>query len=628
MAKKKKDSLKKKRTTPTPRSSSLFLRWLKRILFYGAIFSFAFLTFVFLWLWHDFPDIKGIKPGVKRQSIVYLNRHHVEIGRHGDLYGEPLQSNTIPENLKKSLFAIEDSRFMEHAGVDVIGILRAFYRNIRAGHVVQGGSTITQQIAKNVFLSHERSLKRKLQEFAMALLLEKKFTKNQLLAIYFNRAYFGSGVYGVDAAAQEYFGIPATRLTLAQSTVLVSLLKAPSRLSPFNNPEKVKKRAKIVAQRLVELKYISAFDYHHLISSIDNLSFQKPSQKNNAGYFIDWVRHQIPKLIHTKQDLIVRTTLNTSLQENAATVLKKTLNQSGENLHASQGAFVALQVDGAVVSMVGGKDYHQSSFNRAWQAKRQLGSLFKLFVYCAGLENGIFITDQFSDTPPKITGWQPKNYGWRSRGMISVEDGFTYSVNAIAVRIAHKIGIKKVIEMAHRFGLTQPLDENLSTALGSGSSSLLKITAAFAAIKNKARPITPYAILEIWDTNGNLIYQRVPPKQNKPLLSTKVQADITKLLYSSNSRGTGRRAYIPNLSIGSKTGTSQNFRDAWFIGLTPTLIAGVWLGNDDESPMKSVTGGRLPGEIWKKIFLKGLPADQRTSPSVASDKKKKISDSK
>jgi penicillin-binding protein 1A len=591
-----------------------FLNIIKKGLFYGTAFFLAFCIFVFLWLWNDFPDLENIKPGIKRQSIVYLNRQHVEIGRHGDLAGDVLESDALPDTLKKALFAIEDSRFMNHIGIDMIGIMRALYHNIKARHMVQGGSTLTQQIAKNVFLTPKRSIKRKLQEFFVALFLEKKFTKNQLLTIYFNRVYFGSGVYGINAAAQEYFGIPAVRINLAQACVLVSLLKAPSRLSPYNNPEQTKKRAYTVALRLLDLEYVSKERYDQLIQEIHLLTFQKSTALNNSGYFIDKVRHEIKKYTSSKKDLIVITTLNTQLQKNASKTLKEKITQA-QKYDVSQGAFVALQIDGAIAALVGGLDYNQSSFNRAWQAKRQLGSLFKLFVYCAGLENGVRIQDMYTDTPPIISGWRPRNYGWKERGRISVLDGFTYSVNAIAVRIAHKIGIDKVIEMAQRFQLNQHFEPNLSTALGSGSTSLLEITRAFTTFANKGRPIMPYAILEIWDTDGTLLYKRPKQRSSPPIISEYVYQNMQLLLNKANKFGTGRRAYIENFSKGSKTGTSQNFKDAWFIGLTPNLIASVWVGNDNEKPMKKITGGRLPAEIWKEIFLKGLVSNEHLKAS-------------
>lgn len=605
-----------------PKNTHFWLiKVLKRTAFYGFTFTLAFVFFALLWIWQDFPDINQISPGIKRQSIVYLNRNRAEIGRHGDLAGDSLESEAIPTPLKHALFAIEDSRFMSHVGIDFTGIFRALYRNLKAGHIVQGGSTITQQIAKNVFLTSERSLKRKLQEFIAALLLEKKFTKNQLLAIYFNRSYFGSGLYGVNAAAQEYFGIPATRLTLAQSCVLVSLLKAPSRLSPFNRPEQAKKRAQLVAHRLLDLKYISEEQHETLLENLDNLQFQPRSTQNNTGYFIDVVRKEVKALTHSKKDLIVLTTLNTQLQKNASHALSTAISKNGATKNVSQGAFAAMQVDGAIAALIGGTDYNLSPYNRAWQAKRQLGSLFKLFVYCAGLEAGIQLQDKYSDTPPIISGWRPRNYGWRQRGLISVLDGFTYSVNAIAVRIAHQIGIKKVTDMAQRFGLTQPFDQNLSTALGSGSASLLDITASFASFGNAGRPITPYTVLEIWDTDGKRLYKRPEPPKKNPLISESVLENMRLLLYRSNKIGTGRRAYIPGFSQGSKTGTSQNFKDAWFVGFTPNLVAGVWVGNDNEAPMAQITGGRLPAQIWKAAFLKGLPAHK--APATAQTHKKK-----
>jgi penicillin-binding protein 1A len=588
-------------------------------LFFGTVL--VVILFVFGLFLRDLPSIEQIKPGVKRQSIVYLNRHRQEIGRHGDLAGEMIQPTTIPAPIKTALLAIEDSRFMEHHGIDIYGLFRAFYKNISSGAVVQGGSTITQQIAKNVFLTPERSIKRKIQELILAWRLEKKFSKNQLLAIYLNRVYLGSGIYGVDAATQEYFGKPARRLNLAEAALIVSLLKAPSRLSPFVNPDKLRQRGKLVITRLAQEKTITPSLEKNLKNQIDMLKFQPRSLSNNTGYFIDYARSELKNILKTNEDLIVTTTLNTTLQRNSSKALSDSITANQKTLNVNQGAMLALQHDGAIVTMIGGRDYYQSTYNRAWQSKRQYGSIFKIFVYLAGLEKGMKISDLFSDAPPKLQDWTPRNYGWRERGKITLLDGFTYSVNALAVRIAHRVGIQSVINMAERLGIPGPFEPNLSTALGSSSGSLLDITKAYSILTNDGYVLTPYCILEVRNTKGDLLYQRPKNTPSKPLLKLNILKEIRLLLMKANQVGTGRRAYIANINQGSKTGTSQNHKDAWFIGYTPTLTLGVWLGNDDGSPMKSVTGGRLPALIWKQTIQAGL-SKKRVTDSALGKKNK------
>jgi penicillin-binding protein 1A len=599
-----------KRSKSAPKSSiSIKIR---RFLLPFLAFFFIVFLFVGAWLLQGLPSIDQVKPGSKRQSIVYLNRHRQEIGRHGDLTGETIQPNTIPASLKTTLLAIEDSRFMEHHGIDIYGLFRAFIKNITSRSIVQGGSTITQQIAKNIFLTPERSLKRKVQELILAWKLENKFSKNQLLAIYFNRVYLGSGVYGVDAAAQEYFGKPASRLTLAESALIVSLLKAPSRLSPFVNPDKLRQRGKLVITRMVQQNTITPALGKTLEKQIDTLKFQPRSLRDNTGYFIDYARQELASILKTDEDLIVTTTLNSTLQHNANTALQTQISENQASLNVSQGAFVGLQHDGAIVALVGGLDYYRSSYNRAWQSQRQYGSIFKLFVYLAGLEHGLKLTDMFSDTPPKLQNWQPRNYGWRARGQISLLDGFTYSVNAIAVRIAHHVGIQPVIEVAKRLGLSGPFEPNLSTALGSTSGSLLTITKAYTTLANDGYDLEPYCILEVHNLKGQLLYQRPSTTTSRLLLTPDIVQQMTTLLQSSNQIGTGRRAYIAGISKGSKTGTSQNYKDAWFMGFTPTLTLSVWVGNDDGAPMKRITGGRLPAQIWRQTILSGLPKIRKT----------------
>ena len=484
-----------------PKNSS-FLRRLAKLCFILGIWAVLCLGGLILWYAYDLPSVDALEVGQRRPSYVFLTPNHEEIAHYGDLTGESIQLQDIPPYVVEAIISMEDRHFFAHPGIDWGGILRAFWTNVRARAIVQGGSTLTQQIAKNLFLTNDRSFRRKVQEMILSFWLEYHFSKEQLLTIYLNRVYLGTGTYGIDAASQEYFGKPVRSISLPESTVLAAVLKAPSRLAPSRNPEKVKERAKLVAKRMVEEGYIPAYQLPQILQEIEALHFEQTSRNHHVRYFTDWVMDQFPDLVDMKQDLLIVTTLDLSLQKKAWGAIQGVLEAAKKKDHVEEAAMVVLDYDGAIKAMIGGHNYIETMFNRATQAKRQVGSTFKIFVYVAALEAGIAPETLFEDNPPSYPNWDPRNYGWRARGQISMEDGFVYSVNSVAIRVAEVTGLQKVIDMARRLGLSEEMPYNLTLALGSSSSSLLELTNAYTIMVNGGYLTAPFGILEILTSEG------------------------------------------------------------------------------------------------------------------------------
>ena len=485
----------------------------------------------------------------------------------------------------------------------MFGLFRAFFANLKAGRVVQGGSTITQQLAKNFLFAEklygprDRSLRRKIQEVILALWLEYKFTKPQILTIYLNRVYFGAGTYGISAAAQKYFGKRAHKLSIYEAAVVAGLLKAPSRYSPLSNPKLANERAQVVLSRMVEAEFLSEAKRKTLKDSKAHMLELKKSAVFGR-YFADWIIDQVWSYTQdVNEDLVVQTTFDPRLQRLAENKLESAVRKNGKARDVSQAALISMTPQGAVRALVGGADYRKSQFNRAVQAKRQTGSAFKLFVYLAALEKGMSLNSKISDGPVRVGKWRPKNYGWKSRGEVTVKDAFAYSINTCAVRLAKYAGKGRVAKVARRLGLSSVPSRDLSMALGSGDASLIEMTQAYAVLANHGYQIEPYGILSIKDRKGKLLYLH---KKRQPLrlVEKSKTMDMVSLLQGVVKYGTGKRAKIGRPAAG-KSGTSQKHKDAWFIGFTPDLVTGVWLGNDDGKPMKKVTGGNLPAEIWR-----------------------------
>ena len=575
------------------------------LLIWGTIIGGA----VIAWYAYDMPDISQVTQPQRRPAITLVSDDGTVFKRYGDLYGQRVTINDVPQNLTHAILAIEDRRFYSHFGIDVWGLLRAFVSNVRAGHVVQGGSTITQQLAKNLFLTPQRTTRRKVQEMLLAFWLERTYTKDQILTAYLNRVYLGSGAYGVDAAADVYFGKPVSALNLKECAILAGLLRAPSRYAPTNDYAQSLERAKTVLAAMVDAEYISEADKQNAISDVP-IPRRKPGAGGDGHYYADWIVDQVQALLeNAPQDITVYTTIDLKLQRVAERKLDGYLAAEGAAKKVEEAALVSMTPDGAVRAMVGGRDYGESQFNRATQAMRQPGSSFKPIIYLAAILSGLQPMDIYDDAPIKIGKWSPENYDQKYRGPISARTALAESVNTVAVRVMQKTGLGKVIETARALGITSDLEENLSLALGTNSVTPLEMTGVYAALATGGRAVTPYGIKEVRSREGKVLYSRedvtLPATVNPQAVATLVDMMTDVVKY-----GTGTRAALDR-PVAGKTGTSSDYRDAWFLGFTGNYITGVWFGNDDNKPMKKVTGGNLPAALWHDFMVEaeaGKPA--------------------
>ena len=571
------------------------------------------------WFAWDLPSIDAALGATRKPTVTVLDRNGHQIARFGERRADPIEVAEMPYYLVQAVVATEDRRFYEHFGIDLLGIGRAAIANLKAGRIVQGGSTITQQAAKNLFLSSERSFKRKVQEVMLALWLEERFTKDQILSLYLNRVYFGAGTYGIEAASQAYFGVSAKDVTLPQAAVIVGLLKAPSKLSPLTNPTGARARAAEVLDNMAEAGFLTAEaagdERKH------PLPFRPSDEKRIARYFLDWIMDQLEGYIGPDPgDIVIKTTLDAEVQTTAESELAKVIAQSGAASNVAEGAVVVMTPGGAVRAMVGGRNYADSQFNRAVQAVRQPGSAFKPIVYLAGIEAGVGPEQIFIDQPVDYGGWRPANFDEKFRGRITVREAVAQSINTVAVQVAEKAGTQRIITVARRLGLTTALPPNLSLALGSGETTLIELTSAYAAFANGGTGVWAYGIDEISDGQGQSLYKRQGDGPGRVMEFNDV-ALMNSLLSGVIDHGTGTAAAIGR-PIAGKTGTSSDFRDAWFMGYSNELVGGVWLGNDDGHVMKRVTGGGLPARIWQRVMVKahqGLPVHPLvgTTPSGA-----------
>lgn len=569
-----------------------------------AVWGAVGLAGLVAWFAYDLPQVERLEAPTRRASVTLTDIRDRPILTYGDFYAESLSLDEVPPHLRDAILAIEDRRFFDHGGFDPLAIARALFVNLFAGGVRQGGSTLTQQLAKNLFLTPERTVRRKVQELLLAFWLEANFTKKQIFTLYMNRVYLGSGAYGVDGAARRYFGKSARRLGLLESAAIAGLLKAPSRYSPLRNRELSEKRARVVLRAMRDAGFI---DEGRLSRALrQRLSVAVPFRASRtARYFFDWALEQVAGFVGSGNgDLVVRTTLDLRLQRLAEERLRKTVAGVGRQRGVGQAALVAMTPDGAVRALVGGTDYARSQFNRASHALRQPGSVFKLFVYLAALESGLRPGDTFVDEPFAVGKWRPRNYPDRYRGRVTMREALVQSINTVAVRVSETVGRGRVIGVARRLGVTAPLQAHPSLALGANELSLLELTAAYGVIANRGVLVWPHGIVEIRRRSGEVLYSRRPgvPAQ---VIGRDEARQMDRLLRAVISSGTGRRAN-PGVPAAGKTGTSQQFRDAWFVGYTDYLVAGIWMGNDDGKPMKRVTGGTLPAALWREFMAAAL----------------------
>jgi penicillin-binding protein 1A len=570
----------------------------------GAIWTGFFALLFLAWCAYDLPGPERLNELKRQPSVALLAADGSLIASYGDLYGDSVRLADLPPYLPAAVLATEDRRFYSHWGVDLRGVARALYVNFKQGDAVQGGSTVTQQVAKNLFLTPERSLHRKGQEMLLALWLERTFTKDEILELYLNRVYFGAGTYGVDAAAKKYFGRSARDVTIFQAAMLAGLLKAPSRFNPFNDKDLAKSRAELVIRNMVAAGQLTEGEASAISeSSAPAMSTQASAQIGQ--HFADWVIDQVSSYVgYADQDLVVQTTLDPALQHQAEATLERVVAEQGAAVKASQGALVSMRPDGAVLAMVGGTDYRGSQFNRATQALRQPGSAFKAFVFLTAFENGYVPGNQFVDGPIRIGNWSPGNYKDRYYGKVTLRDAFARSMNSVAVQLSERVGRAKVIDTAHRLGITEPLDGTAAIALGVSETTLLEMTGAYATFANQGNGVWPFGIERISARDGTVLYERQGSGPG-PVASGPAVRKMLDVMAATVEDGTAKRAKLDRPVYG-KTGTSQNFRDAWFIGLTGDMVTGVWVGNDNNAPMDKVTGGTLPVMIWHDFMAPAL----------------------
>jgi penicillin-binding protein 1A len=606
-----------RRRRPPPRQSRrpraarrprrLFVRLLKFVfllLLWVAILGGGTIGYFALTL----PDTSQLGVSLRRPTVTILAEDGSTLANLGDLFGEPLILKQMSPFLPQAVIATEDRRFYRHFGIDPIGLLRAAIIDLRARHVVQGGSTISQQLAKILFLTPERSLSRKMRETLLALWLEHRFAKDQILEIYLNRVYLGAGTYGVDAAAHRYFNKSAREVSLYEAAVIAGLLKAPSRFSPANDKARAAQRAEQVLANMADAGFITTAQAQTAAQQKPQLA-KTPSLSRGSRYFADWIVDQIDGFSGTQdRDLVVTTTLDPKMQAAGEKSISDTLDRNGDKYEVGQGALVAMTPDGAIRVMVGGDDYADSQFNRATQALRQPGSSFKPVVYLAAIERGLKPTDHFIDQPIRIGKWEPHNFENKYRGDVSVADAIALSLNSVAAQVVQRVGVNNVIATARQLGITADIGADASIALGTSEVSLIELTAAYAPFASGGTGAWPYGIVEIRDAHGGVIYRRDGSGPGR-VIDPGIAGTMNQLLSGVIGYGTGKAAKLDRPAAG-KTGTTQDSRDALFIGYTADLVCGVWFGNDDDSPMKNVTGGTLPAHAWHdfmSVATHGMP---------------------
>ena len=555
------------------------------------------------------PDTRGLLAKGPSRDFTILDDKGRLVARRGLIQGASVDVSRLPAYVPNAFIAIEDRRFRDHLGIDPVGLVRAATENVLAGHVVQGGSTLTQQLAKNLFLQPARTFERKMQEALLALYLESRYSKDQILTLYLNRIYFGAGVYGIEAASERFFGKPAEKLTLTEAAMLAGSVKAPAKFNPLADADASEGRAQVVLRAMQVAGFISE-------KSCDLAQTTRPrivraAGTPGSGYFVDWIAAQVPELAgETNEPLVVETSFDIDTQTKAETALEAGLARDGRALHAGEGALVAMSPDGAVRAMVGGRSYTQSPFNRVTDASRQPGSAFKPFVYLAAFEDGHRPTDLADDAPVDIHGWQPGDYEGHFEGEISLTRAFAKSSNSVAAQLAEQVGPRTVAATAHRLGITSPLSAVPALALGTSSVTPLELTGAYAPFANGGESATPYGIVLIRTKSGQVLFRR-KAMEGERVMSVANAAAVTSLMVATVTEGTGKAARLDDRQSAGKTGTTQDYRDAWFVGFTSDFVCGVWIGNDNNASMVRAVGGGLPARTFKAFMTaaeSGSPA--------------------
>lgn len=568
-------------------------------------------TVVFYSYAPSLPEARELWQNPPQPGLTFLASDGEVLARRGVFQARIVTLDEISPYLIDAVLATEDRRFYRHFGVDLRGTARAFFANLRAGSVVQGGSTITQQLAKNLFLTHERSYDRKLQELILAIWLETRLTKDDILTLYLNRVYFGGGAYGVEAAAQRYFGRSAAELSLAESALIAGLLKAPSRLNPVANLDAAHGRARIVLEAMVADGRISRAQAQ--AAARDPALPVRYGEAGIAGWFLDWAARDLPEGWEERgTNLVVETTLDRALQSLAMDVVRRTLDGPGREANVGQAAVVILDREGRVRAMVGGSGYREAPFNRAADARRQPGSAFKHVIYLAALQDRWRPQMRVVDGPINVGGYRPTNYDNAFQGEMTLADAFARSRNTVPVLLLEDIGRQRVISTARLLGIQSPLPADASLALGTGETSLLQLTGSYMPFINGGRFQPPFGLVRVTTDSGRLLAEH-RSDLGAPFLDAAVVRQMQSLFEAVVSRGTGRAADPGDRWVGGKTGTSQGWRDAWFIGFSHDLVIGIWAGNDDNTPMQRVTGGGLPARMFAEI-MRQTPAPASSVP--------------
>jgi penicillin-binding protein 1A len=576
--------------------------WQKAMRFAGysaGALTAAIIAFAIYVTW-DMPSTDDLWSATDNPSLTFVDRNGRVILREGAQNAPPVDLAKLPPYVPQAVIAIEDRRFYQHVGVDFEGLSRAMVQNLQAGRVVQGGSTITQQLAKNLFLSNDRTFRRKAQEVILALWLERRFSKDQILALYLSRVYFGAGAWGVEAAAERYFDRPAKELSLKESALLAGLLKAPSRLNPAQQEENATARANVVLAEMRALGFIDDVRLEEARSAPLMVSRSNPA--GNLGYFRNWIDPLLNDVIgQQRDDFVIETTLDLDTQRAGERALDSVLAADGEKMNVTQGAVLVMDSDGGVRGMIGGRGFGDSQFNRTTQARRQPGSAFKYFIYLAAMEQGISPYAVRDDAPLTIGDWSPGNYDDEYFGPVPLTTAFAKSLNMVAIRVAEEAGHKNVINTAKRLGVRTDIKDYRSLALGAQEMNLMEITAAFGAMAADGAKLNPFGVVRITRaSNQQAVYthrgERVKVIEDEPL------RDMNLLMKRVVDAGTGTKARIQGRDVAGKTGTGNDYRDAWFIGFTPGMVGGVWVGNDNFATTKKVTGGSLPARIWQQTM--------------------------
>ena len=582
----------------------LHIRLCLLIPFYAACLAIAASGVLMIYYTMTFPDLLALQNSSRAPVIRILARDGSVLAERGNSHAF-IPIKLLPPRVTNAVIATEDQRFYRHWGVDPVGLVRAALSNLRAGRYAQGGSTLTQQLAKNLFLTPERTISRKLEELALAFWLEIRFTKPQILELYLNRVYFGGGAYGIEAAAQRFFDKSARALTHAEAALIAGLLKAPSKYSPSANPGAARARGRTVLNKMYSADLITVDELRQALRQpLRFAPYDKPKNETAAGvsYAVDYVLERMPQLIEGgTSEIIVETTIDHGLQLRANDILKRSIRINRKKHNVNQAALVVLDNEGGIRALTGGLDYGRSQFNRAVAARRQPGSAFKPFVYLAALEAGASPDTVKYDLPVNVDGWTPKNGNGKFSGAVSLRQALAHSINTVAVRVGLDVGVQKVSATAHRFGITSPLRTDPSLALGTSEVSLLELTGAYAIMAAGGDRIEPHIIRRVRMSSGRVLYARAISSARR-VASLNHVGELSDMLRLVVAEGTGRRAKLAGHISAGKTGTSQSARDAWFVGYTAHMTAGIWVGNDNASPMRGVSGGGLPAELWRKVM--------------------------